>query len=125
MLAQGGDTVPYKSKTSGHLTFTPGGFKIQETGIGTHLGKFTLIGETDQNGDVWIALTAASGDQVFCVSVDAAEDLSWVELEIYDGTGRFEGATGHIAAIVAMDWSTMDYAVVASGSITTVGSNQK
>jgi hypothetical protein len=125
-LVQGGETVPYKSKVSGHLTFTPsGGFTIEETGIGTHLGNFTLVGATDASGILWFTLTAANGDQVLGVLVDAALDLSWVELVIYDGTGRFEGATGNITGIVTMDWSTLAYTAVGSGSITTVGSNKK
>ncbi len=125
-LAQGDETVPYKSRVSGHLTFTPsGGFKIEESGIGTHLGNFTLIGETDATGILWFTLTVASGDQLLGVMVDAAPDLSWVELVIYDGTGRFEGDTGNITGIVAMDWSTLSYTAVGSGSMTTVGSNKK
>ena len=122
----GDETVPYKSKVSGHLTFTPsGGFAIAETGIGTHLGRFTLVGETDANGIFWFTLTVASGDQVFGVLADAAPDLAWVELVVSGGTGRFEGATGNITGIVTMNWLTLNYTAVGSGSITTVGSNKK
>ena len=125
-LVEGGETVPYKSKVSGHLTFTPsGGFTIEETGIGTHLGNFTLVGATDAQGIFWFTLTAASGDQVLGVLVDAALDLAWVEFVIYDGTGRFEGATGNITGIVTMDWSKLAYTAVGTGSITTVGSGKK
>jgi hypothetical protein len=126
LLLQGTETTPYKSKVSGQLTFKSlGGFTIEETGIGTHLGKFNLVGETDGDGILWFTLTAANGDQVLGVMVDAAVDLSWVELVIYDGTGRFKGATGSIHGIVTMDWATLAYTAVGSGSITTVGSSKQ
>jgi hypothetical protein len=125
ILVQGGETVPYKSKVSGHLTFNDsGGFTIEETGIGTHLGNFSLVGETDPDGILWFTLTAANGDQVVGFLLDAAEDLAWVELVINGGSGRFEGATGHITGIVTMDWSTGNYTAVGTGSITTVGPNK-
>ena len=125
LVVQGGETVPYKSNVAGQMTLkSDGGFKIEETGIGAHLGKFKLVGETDDKGILWFTLTAANGDEAFGFLIDAAVDLSWVKLVIYDGTGRFEGSTGIIDAFVAMDRSTLSYTGVGTGSISTVGSTK-
>jgi hypothetical protein len=119
---QAEEVVPYKSKVGGQMTLTPSGFAIEETGVATHLGKFRLVGETDAAGIFWFTLSTANGDDVFGYLADAAPDLSWVELMIYDGTGRWEGATGNITGIVSMDWSTLTYTAAGSGSLSTVGS---
>jgi hypothetical protein len=126
LVVQGGEIIPYKSQVAGQMTLKPdGGYKIEETGIGAHFGKFRLVGETDAQGILWFTLSAANGDEVFGFLVDAAPDLSWVKLVIYDGTGRFEGSTGIINANVAMNWLTLNYTGVGSGSISTVGSTKK
>jgi len=74
---------------------------VQGTGHATHLGAFTVINYLCYEDPTITRgiLTAASGDiihtKVVGTSVDEELGLIYHYL-ILDGTGRFEGATGHI-----------------------------
>jgi len=132
LLVQAGDTVPYHSKTIGQMILTESGSiaSIAETGIGTHIGNFTLTAEADADGILWFTVIAANKDNLFGAVVGGSENT--VELAIFGGTGRFKGATGHITATVTIDPTpvsfdplTMAYTATTTGEISTVGSNKK
>jgi hypothetical protein len=136
LITQAGDMVPYHSKTIGQMTmiYMPDGstavVAIEETGIGTHIGKFALSGAFDlDSGIFWFTATAANGDNLFGY-VDGGSGNT-VELAIYDGTGRFKGATGHITATmtiantVNLNPLILAYTGTATGEISTVGASKK
>ena len=133
LLVQGGETVPYRSKTVGQITYLDnGGVMLQETGIGTHLGNFTVAAETDEKGIVWLTITCASKDELYGVVVAVSQDGTTVELQIYDGTGRFKGASGSITATFTYDPEPVSYSplilgytAIGTGTISTVGSTKK
>lgn len=132
LLTQAGDMVPYHSKTIGQVVVDPTSgtiLSIEETGIGTHIGKFTLTGAWE-SGYFLITATAMNGDSLFIVVVGLSGNT--VEMAILDGTGRFNGATGHLTATttvdpnpVSFDPLTLAYTGAATGEISTVGSNKK
>jgi hypothetical protein len=137
VFAQAGDTVPWKSVSAGQLTPTadPPGFAITEVGVSTHVGKFTQIGtptwinpnDHGQGAVTWIVKTAASGDQLFAyVAAISMEDFPVVEatIVIYDGTGRFKGATGSYVAKLTIDPATFTFTSTSTGTISTVGSRK-
>ena len=131
LLVQGGDTVPYCGKVVGQITYLDnGGLMLQETGIGTHLGNFTVAGETDENGILWFTITCASEDELY--GVVAGQSGNTVELLIYDGTGRFKGASGSITATLTFDPEPVSYnpliigyTAIGTGTISTVGSSKE
>lgn len=134
LLTQAGDTVPYHSKTIGHMQMLPDGngpVAIEETGIGTHIGNFTLTGAIDQESGYFLfTVTAANGDNLFGAIVGGSGNT--VELAILDGTGRFKGATGYITATVTIDPVPVSfdplilaYTATTAGEISTVGANKK
>lgn len=127
---QGDNTVPYHSKTVGQITYAAdGGVLIEETGKGNQLGNFELKGETGALGYIWLFITAANGDNVFGVVVGGSGNT--IELDLFDGTGRFVGVTGHITATITPDPNpvstdplTLSYTATTTGSLSTVGSNK-
>jgi hypothetical protein len=133
LLAQAGDMVPYHSTVTGQAVVDPPSgaiLSIEEAGIGTHIGKFTLSGAADADGVIWFTVTAANGDTLFGAVVGGSGNT--VELAIMDGTGRFKGATGSITATltidpnpVSLDPLTLAYTATTTGTISTVGSNKK
>ena len=133
VLTQAGDMVPYHSETIGYMQMLPDGsgpVAIEETGIGTHLGKFTLTGAIDQQSGYFLfTVTAPNGDKLFGAIVGGSENT--VELAILDGTGRFQGATGHITATitvdpipVSLDPLILAYTATTTGEISTVGASK-
>ena len=135
LVAEAKDTVPYHSVISGQAVINPDTGAIlstEEAGIGTHIGKFTLSGVADADGVIWFTVTAANGDKLFGVVVGASPSGEEIYLLIYDGTGRFEGATGDITASITIDPNpvslnpvTLAYKGTGTGTISTVGSNKK
>ncbi len=134
LLTQAGDMVPYHSRTIGHIQMLPDGsgpVAIEETGIGTHIGNFTLTGVIDEESGAFLfTVTAANGDNLFGAVVGGSGDT--VELAILDGTGRFKGATGHLTATltvdpipVSLDPLILAYAATGTGEISTVGASKK
>jgi len=134
LLAQAKDMVPYHSKTIGYMQMLPDGsgpVAIEETGIGTHVGNFTLTGAIDEEtGYFLFTVTVANGDKLFGAIVGGSENT--VELAILDGTGRFQGATGHITATVTVDPIPVSfdplilaYTATTTGEISTVGARKK
>jgi hypothetical protein len=134
LLVQAKDMVPYHSKTIGYMQMLPDGsgpMAIEETGIGTHIGNFTLTGAIDEKSGYFLfTVTAANGDNLFGAIVGGSGNT--VELAILDGTGRFQGATGHITATVtvdpvpvSLDPLILGYTATATGEISTVGASKK
>lgn len=132
LLTQAGEMVPYHSKTIGQMQMSPDGSSIaaiNETGIGTHIGNFTLTGAYDAgSGYFLMTATAANGDNLFLVVVGLNGNT--VEMEVLDGTGRFKGATGHLIGTttvesVSPDFLTITYTATVTGEISTVGSSKK
>jgi hypothetical protein len=132
LLTHAGNMVPYHSKTIGQMVLDPDTgaiLSIEETGIGTHLGKFTLTGAYD-GGYFMITAIAANGDKLFLVVVDLIGNT--VEMGILGGVGRLNGATGHITATTTIDPNPVSfdplilaYTATVTGEISTVGSSKK
>jgi hypothetical protein len=85
------------------------------TGNGTHIGKATI--DIYAEGDITLpfpalvtgkaTITAANGDQIFLTAIGYVDepgangDLHLTgDVTITGGTGRFEGATGHLVSVV-------------------------
>ena len=127
-VVQAKDTVPYKSNVSGKITYTDTGAFIEETGIATHLGNFTLSGATDADGIMWMTITAANKDTLLAVVVYVSESMDTVKILVYGGTGRFENATGDITAhltITSVEMPSIYYTATGTGTITTVGASKR
>lgn len=82
---------------------------VQGTGHATHLGAFTVINYfcLEALGIIRGELTAANGDKIFTMVTKEpyVDDRGLVYYySILDGTGRFEGAKGHIEM-----WGLIDY----------------
>jgi hypothetical protein len=136
LLTQAGDMVPYHSTTVGQMQMkvNPDAslslVALEETGIGTHIGKFTLTGAWEGIYFLMTA-TAANGDNLFLAVVGLNGNT--VEMAILDGTGRFKGATGHITGTTTIDFNNpvsldpliLAYTATTTGEISTVGSNKK
>lgn len=90
--------LPYKGK------FTVDLKTGVATGVGTHIGRFTAVGQRNNENFPHVTgtsiSTAANGDQIFTTDIGLFEDLgdgtaqANFECTITGGTGRFEGATG-------------------------------
>jgi hypothetical protein len=132
LLTHAGDRVPYHSKTIGQMVLDPDTgaiLSIEETGVGTHLGTFTLTGAYD-GGYFMMAATAANEDTLFLVVVALTGNT--VEMDILGGTGRFSGATGHITGTTTIDPNPVSfeplilaYTATVTGEISTVGSSKQ
>ncbi len=92
-------TVPFKGKFTVDLTTG-----VVGTGVGTHIGKFTIVVQDNlqffPNITGTVTITAANGDQIFATHTGLFHDLGLGMAEvdfdntIIGGTGRFAGATG-------------------------------
>ena len=135
LLTQAGDMVHYHSTTDGEMQMqvNPDAslsiVALEETGIGTHIGKFTLTGASE-GGLFLMTAIAANGDNLFLVVVGLNGNT--VEMVIFGGTGSFNGATGHITGTttidptpVSLDPLILAYTATTTGEISTVGSNKE
>jgi len=109
--------------SAGTLEIDPLPYEVTETGVAQHLGPFKLnsVFISGNPTPSWkVDITAANGDHLFGTMWGLGEVVA---VAIEGGTGRFEGAVG--AYLVQptrtgeTTWNTM-----ASGSISTVGSNK-
>lgn len=117
VLSFAGDQVPYKDRVEAVIyDAAPGDapnevrlfFRV-EKGQGTHVGRFTTLGELLVDTDTLEftgtnTLTAANGDQIFIEITggltptdDPEVFIISVETEFVGGTGRFREATGGFA----------------------------
>lgn len=88
---------------------------IEGTGHATHLGLFEVINtycvglEGNPISPIYGIMTAANGDQLFSQMtsswIDETTGVMYYGYNIYNGNGRFEGATGN-----TLMWGTVDYA---------------
>ena len=135
--ATAGEDVPFKARSGGIITnlgFDPvrNVVYLHQTGKGqaTHLGSFTLDGNTEVNvatGEArrTLILTAANGDMLLLVGVGGGAtgpNTADGTLRIVGGTGRFQGATGllQVAITFAIAPPTSDpnpYTNVIEGNI--------
>ena len=118
-----GDLVerPIKFSSEGTIYYIPGtgdctgNFHavIEGCGKGSHMGNITVeLGYCmDKDGNllsyVMGAVTASNGDQIFVVLTGAGEDPGkgpYQDYMIYDGTGRFTGATGSYTLYGVIDY---------------------
>ena len=124
---------PYKLTTEGTIKFTPGGGKCTQSileevyGVGnaSHLGKNTIEISYCTNGlfpltPVMGVQTAANGDKLFTYLAGVGEDFEgfFMEYVYYEGTGRFEGATGYVKlypTIWSIDENTLGFTNYGSG----------
>jgi len=109
-IAQAGDEVPFKATSVTTITAeTPGIFPVLATiitegsGTSTHMGKFTVYGESTLTwtpAGLWLesagTAVAASGDELYVFTYGWMPSPGDVEgwFTITGGTGRFLGATG-------------------------------
>ncbi|MBE9518486.1 MAG: hypothetical protein IMY68_07940, partial [Bacteroidetes bacterium] len=107
---------------------TESGFQFLIDGIGhaTHLGAFKvqntycLDASFDPIHPIKGTLTAANGDHLFTMVIGTSidEDLGLIfHYMIYDGDGRFEGATGHIDMWGLIDYDNMIFDLQGLGEI--------
>ena len=128
--------VPFKGTSSGIVTtvgFDPvaGIVYVRSDGQGeaTHLGRFTVVGYVAidvVSGGVQgiVTLTAANGDMLVLAlvggpGIDPAQGIG--TFTIVDGTGRFQGATGHFEQVITFAGSppaeVIPYTEVIEGTI--------
>lgn len=103
---------------------------VEGTGNGTHLGLHSIdisYCTTDPLGltspyQIYGYLTAANGDIVNGMLVGASEDpdlgIIIQEWEFYDGTGRFEGASGGVTLYVTFNFENFTWSNTGIGTIT-------
>ena len=100
---------------------------IEGQGHATHLGLFTFyapycsLDGVNPVSPILGVQTAANGDELHSVLVGAGEDpdlgyyQDWV---FFDGTGRFEDATGEIRLYSVIDYVTFTYSNHGVGTVT-------
>ena len=101
------------------------------SGNGTHIGnssdEFYVCSNAEGvlSGPFYGTLTAANGDKIYFsqsdmsvfVFIDEYGNVSG-EFDIIGGTGRFEGATGHVDTYGVDDFVNMTYDIYMDGTIT-------
>lgn len=100
------------------------------SGTGTHIGNHTsewyvcLNQQGGLEGAFYGTLTAANGDKVYfsqpdpsVFEIDENGNVTG-EFDITGGTGRFEGATGHINTTGVDDFANMTFDIHSEGFIT-------
>jgi len=105
-----GTAVPIKGAGTGAISFHPatGAFTGEESGVSSHLGKYTLhlqgVGARAADGNVTgsgtVTIVAANGDQLtgtFTLTGDG--ETQRVDVTITGGTGRFAHASGTLTVI--------------------------
>ena len=109
--------VPFKGTFQGKDAVNPSTIATSGTGIGTHMGVFSLTQETSlitvTGSAHWVAANGDSIDSTFVASPDfSTQSLGYITVTenhtITGGTGRFAGAQGnfvlertHIVALSA------------------------
>jgi hypothetical protein len=103
--------------------FNPVTYEVTGSGVAQHLDAFKLnavLIATDPTATWQVDITAANGDHLFGTMWSLSEVMA---VAIEGGTGRFEGAAG--AYLDQLTWTgETTWSTIASGSISTVGSNK-
>jgi hypothetical protein len=100
---------------------------IEGTGHATHLGLFDVINTycIDDLGNpispIYGIITAANGDQLFTqltgLWYDEVLEMTFASYIVYDGSGRFDGATGDILMYGTIDNTTNTWDLEGEGTI--------
>ena len=128
--------VPLKGTFQGKDTVSPSAVTTSGTGLGTHLGNFSLTQETSfstlSGSAHWVAANGDTIDTTFLSSADfSTQSLGYITVTethtITGGTGRFAGAQGgfilertHLVALSA-DGTHITFGSF-RGSVTSPGS---
>jgi hypothetical protein len=131
---QGKDCVP--AQNTGCSAMNPPLLETSGSGIGTHMGEFSLTQQTNLatfNGSAhWVVANGDSIDSTFIASPDfTTQSLGYITVTethtIVRGTGRFAGAQGsfilertHLIALSA-DGTHVTFGSIRNGSITSPG----
>src|SRR5215471_10736251 len=131
---QGKDCVP--AQNTGCSAVNSPTIDTSGSGIGTHMGEFSLIQQTNLatlNGSAhWVVANGDSIDSTFIASPDfSTQSLGYITVTethtIIGGTGRFAGAQGsfilertHLVALSA-DGTHVTFGSIRNGSITSPG----
>ncbi|NER11299.1 hypothetical protein SAMN06265375_103346 [Muriicola jejuensis] len=96
---------------------------IEGVGNATHLGRFTItlsycFNEQGPVEYIYATQTAANGDQVYSVVVGNNPEVQSIDFMIYDGTGRFENATGFITLFFEFDYENGTFSNHGEGTLT-------
>jgi hypothetical protein len=136
-------TVPFKGSLDGAFTFVPepapstfAAVRLEATGVGSHVGGFTLVAPHRVNlatdpaqGAGTFELIAANGDAI-TGSLEGLGTLTappdgFTIVETYTitgGTGRFAGATGDFTATRSVNLTTLVTTGSFEGTISSPGS---
>ena len=100
--------VPFKGTFQGKDTVIPPTIATSGTGIGTHMGAFSLTQETSLTNFTgsahWVAANGDSIDSTFVASPDfSTQSLGYITVTeihtITGGTGRFAGVQGNYVLV--------------------------
>ena len=141
--AVGKEEVPFKGSLDGDFTFVPepapstfAAVRLNATGVGSHVGRFTLVAPHRVNlatvpaeGAGTFELIAANGDTVTGrlegLGTLTAPPDGFTIVETYTitaGTGRFAGATGRFTAERSVNLTTLATTGSFEGTISSPGS---
>ncbi len=118
--------VEWKSASAGQIVpvdTNPFGYIVVETGVADHLGNFIEIVTPTPAGTGDVQITAANGDKLLGTLYSLSETAVLVALE--NGTGRFKGAKGSYIAMINWTAPMSTFTATATGSLSTVGSNNQ
>lgn len=120
-----------KIRTSGTMTMTPDSpecngnilVNVEGEGNASHLGKFTITLDYCSDGvapvsPILATQTAANGDQLYSVVVGSDPSKGSLDFMYYDGTGRFEGASGFITLFFTFDYVNQTFSNYGEGTLT-------
>lgn len=97
---------------------------VSGSGNATHLGLYTIINQGCYDGSSLIlgTITAANNDEIQTYIESAYQDVNsgiwYYHYVIYNGTGRFEGATGDINMYGTLDFVNFVWNLQGEGTIT-------
>lgn len=97
---------------------------VSGSGNATHLGLYTIINQGCYDGSSLIlgTITAANNDEIQTYIESAYQDVNsgiwYYHYVIYNGTGRFEGATGAINMYGTLDFEDFVWNLQGEGTIT-------
>ena len=96
---------------------------VEGEGNASHMGLFTIslsycFNEEGPVEYIYATQTAANGDELYSVVVGNNPEEQALDFYIYDGTGRFMGATGEITLFFNFDYENGTYTNYGEGTIT-------
>lgn len=97
---------------------------VSGSGNATHLGLYTNINQGCYDGNSLIlgVITAANGDEIHTYIESAYQDVAtglwYYHYVIYNGTDKYEGATGYIDMVGTLDFVNFTWNLQGDGAIT-------